>query len=283
LLRDQVTSLQGAGAAAALTSFPEWAEQPLRPTLIDPGGIEIPVYALTEGAGEAIATAGSGAQVRLTARVDNDSERLFNVIADSPDPESEGVVMLGGHLDSVLEGPGVNDNGSGTATILELAERLAEEGDADNVRFAFWAAEEFGLIGSREYVDSLSSDEIDAIDAYLNFDMLGSPNGARLVYSAEGLPAGSDEIERAFMDYFDERDLPARTIDIRGSSDHTFFATAGVAVGGLYSGSDEIEEGEPMDPCYHLACDTLDNVNRDLLEEMASAVGSVLAELRDRT
>ena len=81
----------------------------------------------------------------------------YNLIADLPGGDMSNIVMAGGHLDSVRNGPGINDNGSGSAGLLETAVTLAESDTppTKHVRFAFWGAEEQGLLGSNYYVDHL--------------------------------------------------------------------------------------------------------------------------------
>ena len=90
--------------------------------------------------------------------------------------------MLGGHLDSVHDGPGINDDGSGVAALLEIARAVAGGVDGGRIRFAFWAGEEYGLYGSRAYVTSLSPEDVSALAGYLNLDMLGSLNAVPFVY-----------------------------------------------------------------------------------------------------
>ena len=132
--------------------------------------------------------------VHVTTSTEIDPNRTtYNVLADSvKGKDADEVVLVGAHLDSVIEGPGINDNGSGTSTILDIAEEMAELGyNKKNqlqrqVRFAFWGAEESNLLGSQYYVDNLTFNELSTIYANLNFDMLGSPNYVRFVYDGDG-------------------------------------------------------------------------------------------------
>jgi Zn-dependent M28 family amino/carboxypeptidase len=139
-----------------------------------------------------------------TARVFTKTEidlnrKTVNVIADSPKGKIKGqTIVVGAHLDSVTQGPGINDNGSGTSTILEIAEQLKALKYTNKlqrqVRFAFWGAEEPGLLGSQYYVDHLTDAQKAKIYANLNFDMVGSPNYVRFVYDGDGSasePAGA--------------------------------------------------------------------------------------------
>jgi Zn-dependent M28 family amino/carboxypeptidase len=191
-------------------------------------------------------------------------------------------VLLGAHLDSVEAGPGINDNGSGTATLLEIAEELAELGTPvrNQVRFAFWGAEEAGLVGSTEYVEQLTAEERGQIMLNLNFDMVGSPNFVRFIYDGDtshtppppgGAPPGSGEIERVFADYFDSQNLPTEPTAFDGRSDYGPFIAQGIPAGGLFTGAEGIKTpaqaqvyggvaGEQYDPCYHEECDTLNSL-----------------------
>lgn len=213
-----------------------------------------------------------------------------NLVVERAGTDSE-VVMLGAHLDSVLAGPGINDNGSGVATLLVLAERLAElPAPARSVRFAFWGAEENGPFGSRAYVEALAPEELARIDAYLNFDMLGSPNPVRFVYDEADAAPGSGELTTLFAEHFEREGLAWEPIDLEGDSDHGPFVTAGVPTGGLFSGGIEPKTdaqaaahggtaGVPADPCSHRSCDTIANLSDTILAEMADAIAVALVSL----
>ena len=216
-----------------------------------------------------------------------------NVLAELPGSGS-GVVMIGAHLDSVPAGPGINDNGSGVATLLVIAERLRELPPPDaTIRFAFWGAEEGGPFGSRAYVESLSAEERGEIVAYLNFDMLASPNAVRFVYDEDDAPAGSDELTARFVAAFEDAGLGWDRIDVDRRSDHGPFAAAGIPIGGLFSGGRELVTaaqaagsgavaGQPSDPCSDAPCDTIDNVDLDTHVEMSRIVARVLVDLATR-
>jgi hypothetical protein len=149
-------------------------------------------------------------------------------------------------LDSVIAGPGIND--SGTSTILEIAEEMAELGisNRQQLRFAFWGAEELGLLGSEHYVDSLSEEELQRIVANLNFDMVGSPNYVRFVYDGDGNgapgnpdgPPGSAQIEALFNQYFAGQGLATEPTPFNGRSDYGPFIAVGIPAGGLFSGAE---------------------------------------------
>lgn len=213
-----------------------------------------------------------------------------NLLVERPG-SGEGVVMLGAHLDSIAVGPGLNDNGSGVAALLAIAEALAElPAPEHTIRLALWDAEENGPFGSRAYVDALSIDERDRIVAYLNLDMIGSPNALRLVYDEADAADGSDAVTDAFAAHFDAAGLPWEPIDLAGDSDHGPFTAAGIPTGGLFSGGIELvtdaqadrfgaTAGAPADSCSHRPCDTIDNVDLETLEVMTEAAASVLAGL----
>jgi len=207
-----------------------------------------------------------------------------NLIAETPTGRDDRVVMAGAHLDSVPEGPGIEDNGTGSGTLLETALQIAELGiePRNTIRFAWWGAEEAGLVGSQHYVDSLSKSDAKDIELYLNFDMIGSPNYARFVYDGDGSafgikgPTGSDDIEQVFEDFFTSQGLASEPTAFDGRSDYDAFISAGIPAGGLFTGAEGAKTpaqvalygglatfaGEPVsyDPCYHQACDSLDPI-----------------------
>ena len=176
----------------------------------------------------------------------------FNILAETGG-SAENTVVVGGHLDSVEDGPGINDNGSGVAAILETAKWMKENGitPVNRVVFAFWGAEENDLDGSQHYVDELSKTEKDQTAAYLNVDMAASPNGIRSFHDGDGSdfgdagPSGSDGIENVFERYFKENALPAESTVFDGDSDYDAFLRAGIPVGGLFSGDVGIKDGRP--------------------------------------
>jgi hypothetical protein len=214
-----------------------------------------------------------------------------NVIAETRGGDPDNVIVIGAHLDSVGVGPGINDNGSGSAGILEIAEQLRRVAPRNKIRFIWFGAEESGLLGSEAYVASLPPEERARIAAMLNFDMIGSPNFVRFVYDGDlsdsppppsGAPPGSDEIEDLFLDYFADRGLATEPTAFDGRSDYGPFIDAGIPAGGLFTGAEGIKTpeqaaiyggvaGEQYDPCYHLGCDRLTNLSTTALEQMADA------------
>jgi Zn-dependent M28 family amino/carboxypeptidase len=218
----------------------------------------------------------SGLMLRLNLEAEVVQVTTENLLADTPTGRTDRTVVVGGHLDSVAEGPGINDNGSGTATILETALQMADLGiDPKNrVRFAFWSGEEDGLIGSSFYVSQLTPSEVKGTALNLNFDMVGSPNSVNFVYDGDGDalgvsgPNGSGVIEDVFTDFFGDQGESSEPTDFDGRSDNFGFIEAGIPAGGLFTGAEvpkTIAEaalyggvaGAAYDPCYHAFCDNL--------------------------
>ncbi|MBW0118408.1 M20/M25/M40 family metallo-hydrolase [Pseudonocardia abyssalis] len=267
----------------------------LQGTLTGPVGIPV------VGATSALADELADARVTLSTVTVNETRSSTNVLAETRGGTGERVLMVGAHLDSVPEGPGINDNGSGSAAILAVAQRMASASTERTVRFAWWGSEELGLLGATDYVATLSAPEAERIDAYLNFDMVGSPNAVRFVYDgddsdAEGAPAGPDgsaEIEDVFEAFYDGRGLAYEGTDFDGRSDYGPFIEAGIPAGGLFTGAEGVttpeqaaayggEAGTAYDPCYHAACDTYDNVDVEVLDQNADAVAHTVLTLAGR-
>ena len=214
--------------------------------------------------------------------------RTVNVVADSPGRSGGAVVVAGAHLDSVAAGPGLNDNGSGVAALLSSAESLATPSTQDgrSLRFAFWGAEELGLIGSRRYVRGLGRAQRERIAAYFNLDMVGSRNSGRFLYASEDARAVAAIARRRLG----QAGVPVQRTDLRGGSDHAPFQRAGIPVAGLFSGAAGVKTraqsrrwggraGAPFDRCYHRACDRLDRIDRRSLRELGSATTETLSAL----
>ena len=243
--------------------------------------ITVPVVGVSFAAGEALSQAGTTATVAVV----NDPQA--NVIAELDGDNDNNVVMAGGHLDSVPAGPGINDNGSGSAALLETALMLANIKPENTLRFAWWGGEESGLVGSRAYVAGLSAAELDRIAMYMNYDMVGSPNYIQMVYDANEssfpapagvpIPAGSEAIENFYERYYTGINEPYDDAQFSGRSDYQAFIQNGIPSGGLFTGA-EIPKtaeqqtiwggttGAQFDPCYHAACDTFLNFNPHALE-----------------
>ncbi len=253
-------------------------------------GIGIPVVGTSFEIGETFANA-VDPTADIVLETTTVTVNTFNLIATSKKGDPSKQVVSGAHLDSVAEGPGINDNGTGSATLLEVALKLVETKSkpANQLRFAWWSGEEDGLQGSNYYVSQLTEAQAANTALNLNFDMVGSINPVRFVYDGDGDafgeagPEGSAEIEKTFVDYFASQGLPTAPTAFDGRSDYFAFINAGIPAGGLFTGAEGIKTdeeaaifggtaGEPYDPCYHQACDTKANVDKVVLGEMADAV-----------
>ena len=250
--------------------------------------VGIPVVGASFDDGVALSQAGSTARVQVDP---NETRTDVNVIAELPGRNDDNVVMAGAHLDSVGDGPGINDNGSGSAALLEVALQMAKLGPQNTLRFAWWGAEESGLIGSTAYVEELSQAELDRIALYLNYDMVGSPNYALMVYDADQstfeapvpVPPGSEAIEDVYESYYTLVDEPYDDTAFSGRSDYQAFIENGIPSGGLFTGAEGVKTpeqeaiwggvaDEQFDQCYHQACDTLGNVALHALEVNADLI-----------
>jgi Zn-dependent M28 family amino/carboxypeptidase len=277
---------QGAIGAIIVNNAPG----PLNGTLVDPAAGVIPTVGVTPEVGAAL-TAGATATLDLQATQTEQTSR--NVIAQTRTGRPDNVVMLGAHLDSVPEGPGINDNGTGSAALLETALRLGGQPQVTNaVRFAWWGAEELGLVGSAAYVDGLSFEQRLDTALYLNFDMVGSPNAGYFVYdgdNSDGVgagpgPYGSAQLERTLADYLlNVKHVFTGGTDFDGRSDYGPFIAAGIPSSGIFTGAEVIKSelsaalwggtaGQAYDPCYHQACDDLGNVDRLALDRNSDAI-----------
>ena len=245
----------------------------------------LPVGGVSTEDGDRLA-ARAGTVVTLDLRSRTEPRPSRNVVAQTRTGRTDDVVMVGGHLDSVEEGPGLNDNGSGAAGLLELATALGPEPDVTRaVRFAWWGAEEVGLLGSRAYVDGLDAAARRSLGLYLNVDMIGSPNPGFFVYDGDDSagdgagpgPSGSVDIERTLVEYLSGRGVGPEPTDFDGRSDYGPFLRLDVPAGGLFSGADAVKTaeqaarwggtaGQPFDPCYHQICDDLGNVDLAALD-----------------
>jgi Zn-dependent M28 family amino/carboxypeptidase len=274
---------QAAGAAAVIVMN---EGQPGRTGLInmigDATGLTIPAVFTTFEAGADLAST-PGATVTVTVDFAAETRTAYNVIAETATGNDDNVVMAGSHLDSVQDGAGINDNGSGSAALLEMAVLMSKAHPLNQVRFAWWGAEESGLVGSTYYASQLLDEEKQQIRAYLNFDMIASPNFGNFIYDGDGSdfglqgPPGSAAIERLLQAYFDLRGAPGEGTEIDFRSDYAQFFEEGIPFGGLFTGAEDLKSEEqaqkfggaanqPFDPCYHDACDDIGNINMDALE-----------------
>ncbi|MFJ3837050.1 M28 family metallopeptidase [Streptomyces sp. NPDC090054] len=204
----------------------------------------------------------------------------YNLIADWPGGDPNSVLMSGAHLDSVTSGAGINDNGSGSAAVLETALAVSRAGlqPTKHLRFGWWGAEELGLVGSKYYVNNLPTAERAKFAGYLNFDMIGSPNPGYFVYDDD------PTIEQTFKNYYAGLGV-ATEIETEGDgrSDHASFKNVGIPVGGLFTGASNSKTaaqaqkwggtaGQSFDRCYHSSCDNTSNINDTALDRNADAI-----------
>lgn len=306
-----VKSLEAAAAGADAVIVYNNVDGALNGTLGGPSDDYAPTTGISKVDGDALVAAleaGDEVQATLELAQVMEERETFNVLAETRTGRADNVVMLGAHLDSALEGPGINDNGTGSAAILEAAIALAEERTLNNrVRFAWWGAEESGLLGSEHYVYDLVENDPDAlanIATYLNFDMVGSPNYIIGVYDAnestydapEGvtIPAGSAETEKVLTDYFDSVGQPWVDTVYSGRSDYQPFIENGVPASGLFTGADGVKTPEEVelfggtagityDPNYHTAADDIDNVDPEAFAIMTKAILSAATTLAQDT
>jgi Zn-dependent M28 family amino/carboxypeptidase len=297
----KAANAQAAGASAAVI-FNE-GQAPAQPTdedrritlqgTLGAPGVTIPVVGTSYAIGAELVeqTRAGTVTAHVFTQTLSETRTTRNVIGDyKGGGDKTQTIIVGSHLDSVTEGPGINDNGSGTATDLETAIQVAKLGLKPKraLRFAFWGAEENNLLGSQHYVDTLG-DAVGDIYANLNFDMLGSPNYVRFVYDGDASdtptagPPGSGQIEAVFNDYFAGQGLETDPTAFDGRSDYGPFIAVGIPAGGLFSGAEGIKTAEqaatyggtagaPYDACYHQACDTINNLSTKALAELGDGV-----------
>mmetsp|Transcript_24639 Transcript_24639/g.41313 ORF Transcript_24639/g.41313 Transcript_24639/m.41313 type:complete len:494 (-) Transcript_24639:22-1503(-) len=300
-------AITNAGAIGALIY--NYAEQTgaFAGTLGD--SVTIPVFGITYSIASELIAGGNRSITETTAAFDLpevsvsmfsnttiDTAYTMNVIADTPDGSADSIIVQGSHLDSVTKGPGINDNGSGSSTNLEIALQFFEQGikPKNKVRFAWWGAEELGLKGSAFYVNSLTPEAKAQIALNLNYDMLGSPNFVRGVLNgsqaAEPIRTASATITSLYQEFFEDHDLAYKMNEFTGRSDYGSFLDASIPAGGLQTGAEVIKTeaeralfgglaGASFDPCYHQACDTVENINFYALNDMAHAAAYVLEKL----
>jgi Zn-dependent M28 family amino/carboxypeptidase len=222
-------------------------------------------------------------------------KKARNVVAQTKTGDSRNVVMVGAHLDSAPASPGVNDDGSGVAAVLETASALGSQPRINNtVRFALWGSEENALQGSTKYVRGLDREQLDGIALYLNLEMIGSPNAGYFTYDGDqtgqanpeiplrAIPEGSAGIERTLAGYLNSAGVRPADMPLARYTDYQAFLDAGVPVGGLTTGASQRKTevqarlwggraGAPFDPNYRTARDTVDNIDRHALSVMGSA------------
>jgi Zn-dependent M28 family amino/carboxypeptidase len=262
-------------------------------------GLTIPAVFVPYSVGADLA-ATPGATVTVTVDYDAEVRTAWNVLAETESGNDANTVMAGAHLDSVQDGAGINDNGSGSAALLETAIQMQKVKPNNTVRFAWWGAEEEGLVGSEYYVANLPEEQLDQIALYLNYDMIASPNYMFGIYDGDNsggtaapgfIPEGSAEIEEVFEAFYDSRGLPSQDSEFSGRSDYGPFIAVGIPAGGLFTGAEvpkSVAEaalyggvaGASYDPCYHEPCDNLTGEGQDValydaLREDYDLVGNI--------
>ncbi|MBN1980632.1 MAG: M20/M25/M40 family metallo-hydrolase [Chitinivibrionales bacterium] len=292
--RQKVLNAQNAGAVAVII-FNEGQEnrtEAMKSSLSKPD-ITIPVLFTSYEIGKELYELSQTQEVKVHVAVTGRlvPHKTYNVIAETRSGKIDSIAMIGAHLDGASQGPGIGDNGSGSAAILEAALKLAEMKITvkNKVRFAFWSGEEQGLLGSTYYVEQLTQEQRKQIRCYLNFDMIASPNYVRFVYDGDGStfnkpgPEGSGFYEELLKNYFDIMNIANEPVDMNGRSDYQPFADAGIPYGGLFTGADNIKTeaqaaiyggvaGQMCDPNYHKRQDDLSNCNFDVLKDMLDAL-----------
>ncbi|KAI3406104.2 APE3 [Candida oxycetoniae] len=203
----------------------------------------------------------------------------LNVVAETVFGDHNNVVSLGAHSDSVGAGPGINDDGSGTISLLEVAKILKDFKINNAVRFAWWAAEEEGLLGSEYYASHLTQEENSKIRLFMDYDMMASPNYEYEIYNANNKdhPQGSGDLKDLYVAWYEKHGLNYTFVPFDGRSDYVGFINNGIPAGGIATGAEGVknstsrekfggEVGKWFDPCYHQKCDDLSNPNYDAWE-----------------
>lgn len=294
--RDLIDNAIRSGASGVLVYNPN----DLLPTLGGTNNAQVPVFGVSSAVANLLMQyPASGFTTEVVVRMISYNQMVtyttLNVFAETLTGNPDLTIVVGAHLDSVPPGPGINDNGSGSAAILEAALQFGNLNTPVNrVRFSWWAGEEWGLYGSHYYVDNLSEEEKAQIALNLNYDMIGSPNFFRGIYNGEGaveeIRPGCVAIQRLFEDYFNQRNMGFETTPFDGRSDYGPFIEALIPAGGLFTGAEvkkTIEQRDKyggmayvsFDPAYHLFADSLTNINVEALESMGGAAVSVLETL----
>lgn len=262
----------------------------------------VPTVGVTMDAGRLLAGLPEGAVATVVVDKVVEQRETVNLFAETGSGRADGVVLVGAHLDSDTESPGINDNGTGSVAILETALQLADTQSLDRtVRFAWWGGGEIDRAGSRHYVDDLAETDptaLEEITAYLDVHRIGSPNGVVGVYDADEstypvpgtTPSGSRRAERVITDRFDSTGQPWVDVPFTGAGDHRPFVRAGVPVAGLTAGADDTKSpdeaavfggtaGLAYDPNHDTVADDVDNVDPDTLSVLAQAVAHTTAVL----
>ncbi|KAF2636936.1 aminopeptidase-like protein Y [Massarina eburnea CBS 473.64] len=263
------------GAVAAIVYNPE--KDSVQGTLGTPSPNHIATFGISgEEAEPIIKKLENKERVDSIAYIDAEVNQILttNIVAQTTGGDPDNCVMLGAHSDSVAEGPGINDDGSGSISLLEVATQLTKFNVSNCVRFAWWAGEEEGLLGSDYYVATLPEEENKKIRLFMDYDMMASPNFAYQIYNATNAanPSGSEELRDLYIAWYKENGYNFTFIPFDGRSDYDGFIRNGIPGGGIATGAEGIKTkqeeeefggkaGDWYDPCYHQLCDDLSNVN----------------------
>ncbi|KAK0724109.1 peptidase family M28 [Lasiosphaeris hirsuta] len=272
---DKVKFAKAKGAIGVLIYNQEPGTDFAVPTLGEANiGLLVPVGIIPlEVASAWIPRLAAGQDLKATLLVDAivETRESWNIISETKTGDPNKVIMVGAHLDSVQEGPGINDDGSGTAAILEIMGSVKQyDGYPHRIRFGWWGAEESGLIGSLFYTNNLSELETDKIKYYFNFDMIGSPNPMFGISQYINSGIGPELL----ADYLESKGKNVTYAEFDGRSDYAGFVELGIPTAGLFTG-----DGAPWDPCYHQACDNLDNINWEAFTVNAKAAARAVGVL----
>lgn len=269
----------GKSGAAGVIIYDD--DAPLHGTLGSPTGDEVPTVSIsTKDAAEYIAALKKNPTKKFETTLYIDSYvrvvKTLNIIAETRGGDHSNVVSLGAHSDSVAEGPGINDDGSGTISLLEVAKQLTKYKVNNAVRFAWWSAEEEGLLGSYAYANSLTPEENSKIRLFMDYDMMASPNYEYQIYDANNVdhPNGSGNLKDLYIDWYTQHGLNYTFVPFDGRSDYVGFIDNGIPAGGIATGAEGVktkkgeekfggEAGKWFDPCYHQLCDDLSNPDYD--------------------
>jgi Zn-dependent M28 family amino/carboxypeptidase len=278
-----------AHAGAAAVVFYNDVDVWLRGSLGKPEDGILPSGGVSRSVGEGLRHQ-VGSTATLELKVFTQTRTGHTVIAQTRTGRPDNVIVAGAHLDSVVEGAGLNSDGSGAAALLETAVRLGGSPKIANaVRFIFWGSWEFGIVSSPYYVAHLNPAQQQNIAMYLNFDGIASPNAGYFVYDGHGpgSPPGSAQIQKALTDALAVQGVHPETIPMQSRFEHLPFVAAGIPAGGLHTGLIDLKTsaqaakwggraGEPFDACYHEFCDTILNVNMHALVTNARAIARVI-------
>lgn len=271
--KSELAGRAGAVAAVVYNTEPEVVHG----TLGTPSPHHVATFGIgSEEGDEYVEKLKAGKTLESIAYIDGEVKTILtsNILAQTTGGDPDNCVMIGGHSDSVAEGPGINDDGSGSLSVLEVAVQLSQFSVNNCVRFAWWAGEEEGLLGSDYYVASLSAEENAKIRLFGDYDMMGSPNFAYQIYDANNdvNPNGSGELKQLYIDWYNSQGLNYTFIPFDGRSDYDGFIRNGIPGGGIATGAEGIKTekevimfggvaGDWYDPCYHQLCDDVSNVN----------------------